>query len=720
MRCVNIIIVAALSSCTWVSKEDLDAKAPKFDNDGDGVVAADDCDDNNPDRFPGNTEVWYDGVDGDCNLDDDYDADVDGHVQTIHQGLKTADVTGTGIRPGGDCDDDDPKVNPSAEDAWYDGIDNDCRGNDDFDQDGDGFASKAEPYTETLYVVGSGVLLAEDCDDERSDVHPGADDQELDGEDSDCAGNDDFDIDNDGHYSDEALFYQATTYAEATTGTAVPGDCDDHDSSIYAFHDAENPGAPDAPYDGIDKDCAGDDDFDQDGDGFVKDEHEGLTTIPVTGSGGLPGGDCNDDPADNGTFANPDAIEVLSDAIDHDCDALSDAVGKNTFRLSPLAEFVPEDESEYVGVHTLRFGESSEGIHMSIGASANGVNTAGVIYDFSFSTTDPIAGVPDGTILNEGSSAGSSPHTLSDTMATWTDDDVHLSLTGATFHSSNVRTLFLRGTDIARDATISVGGGPTLADVGLAEWNPMTGVSLIRDGIGDFHTIGCDPVTEVVQYNIATPTSLHLGVAPPPSATFSETHHLIDFSASHCTLFERDGQLVVLNDQAEDFRAHTIDFSSGSFALVDEASAALPTFDTVLDDAQVTHIFVPSARAPQPVFLVVDDFSNNVLIVNDEFQVIQEVDVIEDTVSLDAIFAPDGTLHLVVIDALGDGWLYQADLAGGIVDDGLKLSRSDLTSAALWIDGTTGNILQVIATTSSTSSADPLVYGRAYLTPPAR
>jgi hypothetical protein len=109
-----------------------------------------------------------------------------------------------------------------------------------------------------------------------------------------------------------------------------------------------------------------------------------------------------------------------------------------------------------------------------------------------------------------------------------------------------------------------------------------------------------------------------------------------------------------------------------------------------------------------------------VLIVNDEFQVIQEVDVIEDTVSLDAIFAPDGTLHLVVIDALGDGWLYQADLAGGIVDDGLKLSRSDLTSAALWIDGTTGNILQVIATTSSTSSADPLVYGRAYLTPPAR
>jgi hypothetical protein len=256
MRGINIILFAALSGCTWVSKATLDDRAPEFDNDGDGVKAARDCDDNNPERFPGQIETWYDGVDADCALDDDYDFDKDGHVSTAHQGIKTIDVKGTGISPGGDCDDTNNAVNPSASDKWYDGIDSDCRGNDDFDQDDDGYASNAEPYDATQYVSGSGALLAEDCDDERDDVHPGADDQELDGEDSDCAGNDDFDIDNDGHYSDEALFYQATTYAEATTGLAVPGDCDDHDPTMYAYVDADHPGATDDPYDGIDKDCA--------------------------------------------------------------------------------------------------------------------------------------------------------------------------------------------------------------------------------------------------------------------------------------------------------------------------------------------------------------------------------------------------------------------------------------------------------------------------------
>jgi hypothetical protein len=722
MRGINIILFAALSGCTWVSKATLDDRAPEFDNDGDGVKAAKDCDDHNPDRFPGNTEVWYDGVDGDCELDDDYDADKDGHVSTAHQGIKTIDVKGTGISPGGDCDDTNDKVNPSTSDDWYDGIDSDCGGNDDFDQDYDGYASEAEPYEETQYVSGSGALLAEDCDDFRDDVHPGADDQELDGEDSDCAGNDDFDIDNDGHYSDEALFYQATIYAETTTGLAVPGDCDDHDATMYAYVDAEHPGAPDEPYDGIDKDCAGDDDFDQDRDGFVRDVDEGRETTPVTGSGTLPAGDCNDDPALDGATAHPNAVEILSDAIDHDCDGLSDAVGKDTFRLAPISEIFEDEGTEYIGVHTLRFGENAEGIHLTVGAAGNGVNTAGVIYNFAFSPTDPIGGVIDSYMMNEGSSSESgSPYTLSDAMATWTDDDVHLSATGATFHSSEIRTLYVRGMDLARDDTLSVGAGPSRLDVGLFEWNPLTGVSMHRDSAGDFHVIGCDPITEVVQYAIGTPTSLALG-SGSPTPSFSENHHLVDFSASTCALFERsEGELLMLNDQAEAFRAHTIGFDPDTeeFLLLDEVTAGLPAFDDDLEEAQFDGLFVPTARAPQAVFLVVDDFSNNVLIVDADFQVIQEVDVILDIVSLDAAFAPDGTLHMVIVDSGGEGWLYEADLDGGIVApaSGLKLSLGDLTRAALWIDGT-GKILQVAATTTSMTSADPIVYGRAYLTPP--
>ena len=43
-------------------------------------------------------------------------------------------------------------------------------------------------------------------------------------------------------------------------GYAENDDCDDNDGAVY-------PGAPEAWYDGVDGDCAGDDDFDQDKDG---------------------------------------------------------------------------------------------------------------------------------------------------------------------------------------------------------------------------------------------------------------------------------------------------------------------------------------------------------------------------------------------------------------------------------------------------------------------
>ena len=53
--------------------------------------------------------------------------------------LKAGDLDGDGVDVfDGDCDDNDPSVYPGADDAWYDGVDSDCAGNDDFDQDGDG------------------------------------------------------------------------------------------------------------------------------------------------------------------------------------------------------------------------------------------------------------------------------------------------------------------------------------------------------------------------------------------------------------------------------------------------------------------------------------------------------------------------------------------------------------------------------------------------------
>jgi len=52
----------------------------------------------------------------------------------------------------GDCDDTDASIYPGAEDAWYDGIDSDCAGDNDNDADGDG------------------VVVSKDCDDTDSTV----------------------------------------------------------------------------------------------------------------------------------------------------------------------------------------------------------------------------------------------------------------------------------------------------------------------------------------------------------------------------------------------------------------------------------------------------------------------------------------------------------------------------------------------------------------------
>ena len=80
MHIKSLILLAGLSGCTWVSKDDLNSRLSAMDDDGDGItVAGGDCNDNDPDISPEKAETWYDGVDSDCQEDDDYDADKDEH-----------------------------------------------------------------------------------------------------------------------------------------------------------------------------------------------------------------------------------------------------------------------------------------------------------------------------------------------------------------------------------------------------------------------------------------------------------------------------------------------------------------------------------------------------------------------------------------------------------------------------------------------------------------
>lgn len=171
---------------------------PLADADGDGYTAGRDCDDSDDQIHESAPDDFYDGVDADCRGDDDYDADGDGYSASNFGGL--------------DCDDRDANANPAMAEVSGDATDSDCDGLYDVDADGDGWAE--------------GV----DCDDGDPSSHPWADDVPYDGVDSDCLGNDDYDADGDGYARGE--------------------DCDDQDPWV-------NPATPEVYDDGVDQDCDG-------------------------------------------------------------------------------------------------------------------------------------------------------------------------------------------------------------------------------------------------------------------------------------------------------------------------------------------------------------------------------------------------------------------------------------------------------------------------------
>lgn len=88
------------------------------DDDGDGFTEGEgDCNDGNDAIYPEAPDVWYDGVDSNCDGWNDYDADRDGYASNWYGGA--------------DCNDSDSDINPSRPETENDGIDRNCSGNDD-------------------------------------------------------------------------------------------------------------------------------------------------------------------------------------------------------------------------------------------------------------------------------------------------------------------------------------------------------------------------------------------------------------------------------------------------------------------------------------------------------------------------------------------------------------------------------------------------------------
>jgi hypothetical protein len=353
-----------------------------IDADSDGYESNVDCDDNNADVNPGAVEVC-DLLDNNCdgNIDEGVgvsyfaDADGDGYGDASNSTISCTPPPGY-VSNSGDCNDNDPAINPGASDIPNDGIDQNCDGSDnvlDTDEDGvadniDNCPSIANPGQEDLDGDGIGdvcdddadgdnILAANDCNDLDDQIgvattwYADADDDSFgdpnttilacDQPENYVADNTDCDDTNADINPDatEIMYNGIDDDCDPTTADSMDSDGDGLADNIDNCPNVANADQADLDNDGIGDVC----DDDADGDGIASaddcndlDDQIGVATVWYADTDGDGFGDLNttifacDQPEnyvadnsdcdDNNASINPNGIEIPNDGIDQDCD----------------------------------------------------------------------------------------------------------------------------------------------------------------------------------------------------------------------------------------------------------------------------------------------------------------------------------------------------------------------------------------------------------------
>ena len=343
------------------------------DVDGDGFTTCDpvaDCDDNQGSIHPDATEIPGDAVDQNCDLIDlcfldvdedgarhDIDVQASANILCTDIGLSLADAPV-------DCDDDNPLVAPGLQE-FCNFIDDDCDGVVDedavdltdwyYDGDGDGYGTPEDlnqPVATTCNPPSGFVAGPQfDCDDTNDALNYNDDDG--DGETS-CGGD-----------CDDNNSLLNTLDEDGDFFSTCEGDCDDNDPTIFV-------GAVDEWYDGVDNNCDGLNDYDQDQDGFI----EASIDEAFRGGTAPNGGDCDDlvattYPGAREWCGDYQLVNLERTYIDSDCDGehyLPDTVsglvdGLGTFDLAVYDASDPASIS--IGLFTLWDGMALDGTDTS-------------------------------------------------------------------------------------------------------------------------------------------------------------------------------------------------------------------------------------------------------------------------------------------------------------------------------------------------------------------